>query len=66
MIARLVGLYQVSLGPLIGGSCRFHPTCSAYAKQALERHGNLKGGWLALKRILNCRPWGGAGYDPVP
>lgn len=66
MLARLISLYQVSLGPLIGGSCRFQPSCSEYAKEAVTRHGTLKGGWMSLKRILSCRPFGGAGFDPVP
>jgi putative membrane protein insertion efficiency factor len=47
-------------------SCRYAPSCSAYAIEAIERHGALHGGWLALKRILRCHPWGGSGFDPVP
>ena len=47
-------------------SCRYTPSCSAYAIEALERHGTVHGGWLAVKRILRCRPWGGCGFDPVP
>lgn len=58
--------YRLLLSPWIGHSCRFRPTCSAYALEALERHGALKGGGLALWRILRCNPWGGSGYDPVP
>jgi putative membrane protein insertion efficiency factor len=57
--------YQVLLSPLVGGTCRFTPTCSAYALEALERHGARRGTWLALRRIARCHPWGAAGYDPV-
>ncbi len=75
MLARalilLVRLYQVAAVPLkamFGGRgwCRFHPTCSAYAIEALRRHGAARGGWLALQRICRCHPWGGRGEDPVP
>lgn len=62
----LVRAYQVSLSPLMGGSCRFTPTCSNYAIEALEKYGALKGSWLAAKRILRCHPWGKSGFDPVP
>ncbi|MDB3952733.1 membrane protein insertion efficiency factor YidD [Alphaproteobacteria bacterium] len=58
--------YQVALSPLLGASCRFHPSCSAYAIEAIDTHGPLKGAWLALYRIVRCNPWGGAGHDPVP
>ncbi len=66
LLARLVGLYQVSLGLILGGNCRFSPTCSAYAREALERHGALPGLLFTLKRILKCHPWGGCGEDAVP
>jgi putative membrane protein insertion efficiency factor len=62
----LVRLYQLTLSPWLGMNCRYQPTCSAYAIEALEIHGVLKGGWLALRRIARCHPWGGSGYDPVP
>ncbi|SIS70778.1 membrane protein insertion efficiency factor YidD [Phaeovulum vinaykumarii] len=69
-LARLLALpvhaYRLVLSPWLGNSCRFQPTCSAYALEALERHGAIRGGWLALWRILRCNPWGGSGYDPVP
>ena len=58
--------YQWTLSPLLGANCRYDPTCSHYALEALERHGPVTGGWLALRRIARCHPWGGAGYDPVP
>ena len=62
----LVKLYRVAISPWLGSNCRFQPTCSSYAIEALQLHGALKGGWLALKRIGRCHPWGGSGYDPVP
>ena len=68
-IAPLVGLvrfYQVCISPLKPASCRFTPTCSQYALEALRKYGPFKGSWLALRRILRCHPWGGSGYDPVP
>jgi putative membrane protein insertion efficiency factor len=61
-----VRLYQVMLSPLLGGSCRYHPTCSAYAIEALERHGALRGSWLAVRRIGRCHPFRPGGFDPVP
>lgn len=62
----MVRAYQATLGPLLGGACRFHPTCSAYAVEAIERHGAVRGGWLAVKRLAKCHPFGAGGYDPVP
>ena len=62
----LVRLYQVTLGPLMGGHCRFQPTCSNYAIEALTTHGALRGTWLTIRRLLCCHPFGGGGYDPVP
>ncbi|MFD2855199.1 membrane protein insertion efficiency factor YidD [Seohaeicola zhoushanensis] len=61
-----VRAYRLLLSPWLGHSCRFQPTCSVYALEALERHGAFRGGWLALRRIARCNPWGGSGYDPVP
>ncbi|MBR5834157.1 MAG: membrane protein insertion efficiency factor YidD [Bacteroidales bacterium] len=62
----LVRFYQVCISPLKPSCCRFTPTCSAYALQALRKHGPFKGTYLAVRRILRCHPWGGHGYDPVP
>lgn len=63
----LVRAYQVMISPLLGPSkCRYIPTCSEYAREALQKHGILKGSRLSIKRILRCAPWGGHGYDPVP
>jgi len=61
----LVRLYQVSLGPFMGGHCRFLPTCSQYAIDALTAHGALRGSWMTVRRISRCHPFGGGGYDPV-
>ena len=62
----LIRWYQTSISPLTPPSCRYTPTCSQYALEAIQKNGVLKGGWLALKRISRCHPWGGSGYDPVP
>ena len=58
--------YQKCITPFTPPSCRFTPTCSEYARQALLKHGPFKGLWLAVRRLLRCHPWGGSGYDPVP
>ena len=65
-LIQIVRLYRFAISPWLGANCRFDPTCSSYAIEALEVHGILKGTWLAVKRIGRCHPWGGAGYDPVP
>ena len=62
----LVRFYQVVVSPLTPPTCRYTPTCSQYALEALKKYGAFKGSWLALKRIARCHPWGGCGYDPVP
>ncbi|MDE7397430.1 MAG: membrane protein insertion efficiency factor YidD [Muribaculum sp.] len=66
MLVLPIRLYQVAVSPFLPPACRFIPTCSQYAIEALRRHGPIKGLWLAVKRILRCHPWGGSGYDPVP
>ncbi len=62
----LVRFYQSAISPYFPAACRYSPTCSHYTIEALQKHGLFKGGWLALKRIGSCHPWGGQGYDPVP
>lgn len=70
MIARpvlgLIRIYQRSFSPNLGNLCRYEPTCSHYAYEAIERHGLVRGAWLGIKRLARCRPLGGRGYDPVP
>lgn len=69
-LARLLALpvrgYRLIFSPWVGHSCRYHPTCSAYALEALARHGAAKGGWLTLRRLARCHPWGASGVDNVP
>lgn len=62
----LVRFYQVCISPLKPPCCRFTPTCSQYALEALRKHGPIKGSYLTIRRLLRCHPWGGSGYDPVP
>ncbi len=62
----LIRIYQVTLSPWLGRRCRHLPSCSAYALEAIERFGPLRGGWLGVKRLARCHPWGTSGYDPVP
>ncbi|MBQ9865104.1 MAG: membrane protein insertion efficiency factor YidD [Bacteroidales bacterium] len=62
----LIWLYRHFISPLTPAACRYTPTCSQYAVEAIKKYGPFKGGWLALRRILRCNPWGGSGYDPVP
>lgn len=70
MVARvviaLVRFYRAAISPWTPAACRYEPTCSAYALEAVERFGAARGGWLAIRRIGRCHPWGGSGYDPVP
>ncbi|MDR0969638.1 MAG: membrane protein insertion efficiency factor YidD [Lentimicrobiaceae bacterium] len=61
-----IRIYQYTLSPFLGRSCRYVPTCSTYAIEALRKHGFFRGSWLLVKRIVSCNPWGGSGYDPVP
>ncbi|MFW0777515.1 MAG: membrane protein insertion efficiency factor YidD [Rickettsiales bacterium] len=66
LICALIRLYQYSIAPLLGVRCRFTPSCSRYAIEAIKQHGALKGSWLATKRVVRCHPWGAQGHDPVP
>lgn len=62
----IIKVYQYLISPLLGASCRFTPTCSQYGEEAIKKYGPFKGGWLTLKRMSSCHPWGKHGYDPVP
>ena len=62
----LIWFYRHCISPLTPAACRYTPTCSQYAVEAIKKYGPFKGGWLAFRRILRCNPWGGSGYDPVP
>lgn len=66
LVMALVRGYQWVLSPYLGGRCRHHPSCSAYALEALRIHGSIRGGWLTIRRLARCHPWGSSGYDPVP
>lgn len=61
-----IRFYQLCISPMLPAACRFTPTCSQYAVEAIMKHGIIKGSYLAVRRILRCHPWGGSGYDPVP
>ena len=62
----LIRIYQNLISPILPNACRYTPTCSQYGIEAIKKHGAFKGGWLTLKRIASCNPWGGHGHDPVP
>jgi putative membrane protein insertion efficiency factor len=66
LLIGLIGIYRLTFSAILGRSCRFLPTCSEYAEEALRKHGAARGSWLALRRIARCHPWGGSGFDPVP
>jgi putative membrane protein insertion efficiency factor len=66
LLLGLIWLYQLTLSSVMGRRCRFLPTCSEYAAEAIQKHGSLRGSWLAVKRVARCHPWGGHGFDPVP
>lgn len=61
-----IKIYQYVISPYLMPSCRYTPSCSEYGTEAIKKHGPFKGGWLTIKRLLSCNPWGGSGYDPVP
>ena len=62
----VIKIYQNFISPFTPATCRYQPTCSSYSKEALQKHGLIKGSWLSIKRIFSCHPFGGSGYDPVP
>ena len=66
LLISLIRVYQYAISPFLGRSCRDYPSCSAYAVEAVEKHGAIKGGWLSAKRISRCHPWHPGAYDPVP
>jgi putative membrane protein insertion efficiency factor len=66
ILIALIRAYQLFISPLLGNHCRFYPSCSQYAREAIEHHGALRGGWLAIRRLLRCHPWHPGGVDPVP
>jgi uncharacterized protein len=66
ILLMLIRFYRKAISPFTPPSCRFMPTCSGYAEEAIGRYGAGRGGWLALRRLVRCHPWGGSGYDPVP
>ncbi len=61
-----IRVYRWLISPLLGPNCRYHPSCSSYALEAIEKHGAMRGSWLSVRRVCRCHPWGGDGYDPVP
>ena len=66
LILRIIRFYQRALSPLLGNNCRFHPSCSQYTYEAVERYGAAQGTWMGLRRICRCHPWHQGGFDPVP
>ncbi len=66
ILSGLIKVYRYAISPYLPANCRYYPTCSAYASEALQKHGPVKGSWLTVKRLGRCHPWGGQGYDPVP
>lgn len=66
LITGPIWAYRYFISPFLGSNCRYYPTCSAYALESVEKHGSIKGGWMAIKRITRCHPWHEGGVDPVP
>ena len=65
-VLMLIRIYRSGISPLLAPACRYTPSCSAYAEEAVRKYGAFKGSWLAIRRLSRCHPWGGSGYDPVP
>jgi putative membrane protein insertion efficiency factor len=66
LLVGFIAIYRLAISPWLGRACRYEPSCSAYAQEAILLHGPVKGGWLAIRRLARCHPWGGSGWDPVP
>jgi hypothetical protein len=66
LLLSVLAVYRYAISPMLGANCRFRPSCSEYATEAIRRHGSLRGGWLSLRRIARCHPWNPGGHDPVP
>lgn len=66
LLILLIGLYRYGISPFLGSNCRYHPTCSCYAQEAITSHGALRGLWLSIRRVSRCHPWHEGGWDPVP
>jgi hypothetical protein len=66
LLLSVLAVYRYAISPMLGANCRFLPSCSEYATEAIRRHGSLRGGWLSLRRIARCHPWNPGGHDPVP
>ena len=66
LFSAIIKVYQKGISPFLGANCRYTPTCSEYGLTAIKKYGPFRGGWMALKRIASCNPWGKSGYDPVP
>ncbi|MBV8656744.1 MAG: membrane protein insertion efficiency factor YidD [Burkholderiales bacterium] len=66
LLILLIQVYRYTLSPILGANCRYTPSCSEYALESIKRHGTWHGGWLTIRRLSRCHPWGGSGHDPVP
>lgn len=66
VLLSVLAVYRYAISPMLGRNCRFMPSCSEYAAEAISRHGSLRGSWLAVRRVMRCHPWNPGGYDPVP
>lgn len=66
VLLSLLAVYRYAISPLLGSNCRFMPSCSEYAVEAIKQHGSLRGSWLSMRRVMRCHPWNPGGHDPVP